>query len=923
MCGDPLSNDGVHYNLISYNDSEGIQSSSYISNYGEEWRKSATNNCLEETYKISKKYLKSYALYLLNGSAKAPNQWDDAIEIIEKANDEGKVMQSSIMFASCCKTYPTRMMTDDHIYDELISIIKNSTKMQAVGVKGFPSVGKSTFMSIVYLYMLRELYMGKINAIPCYFDLRKVIDEMKNDVQDVVTFSEHCIKEFKNYLTDCIQLVQKHDCPLWLFITGLESCRLLDAQCDSIEKTIYILVETMLNSDQDKYVMCLNRHNYGMDTSFDQIQQFENVFYLNAVRTLPYKDDENKLNNFLSSYLVLHRGGSGSDEAQKVISYLEKLHFVDADLSFIHHCLDAIILLPTGASTWDMLVKNAKTLDNISSQQFHFRLEKMQKIAGMLYSEKRRYVEIIKDPELTDIKIPEYLNLCNHPLILNYLISRYYVSELIQYSDSSLQIPRDSILHCFITHDIAVTIRVILYVKYGSIVKSNLEHFIDRHISELHGYLYSMIVYLCGHLRSEGGEDLLNRIGAQSAGNEKFFNFCQRRSYALAKVACTESRYPKEAYILELLHDDDYRVFNRTYQLYYYGDLKINSINMRGSWNFSPKSEMIGFDFRATFLILLSKLEEPLKKGRPYPLLEVDLYTICDLIYSRLQDASSNALFYSAKYNAKDDSESEAVLTKTISLLEKYTRVHGYKKNSNEQIGAYFEFMKVKFTEVKEKVVKSVGETVKEPYVSVSYDFQKVCEMSQLLRVGWKINKKTISEKKEPSNKLEKKKRYPFETIMEHVMESVYIAQMFLPEKLDLQDYDKHKVISVLLYADLGRTFTGDYSPVYSNVRNLNSSEELGLSYFLMLGSLDGYANQPMYFTLVRDRKVSDINIQIAWEIKKIQTEYKYYTLYDQLKFDDDRRNDFESDFEEPYTDICKHIRELLILKNPSFQKYL
>ena len=53
-----------------------------------------------------------------------------------------------------------------------------------------------------------------------------------------------------------------------------------------------------------------------------------------------------------------------------------------------------------------------------------------------------------------------------------------------------------------------------------------------------------------------------------------------------------------------------------------------------------------------------------------------------------------------------------------------------------------------------------------------------------------------------------------------------------------------------------------------------------------------------------------------------IQTEYKYYTLYYKLNFNDARRADFESDFEEPTTKICRFIREQLILKNPDFEDF-
>lgn len=925
MCGDPISQEGVRYNLVRVDDRGEIESSYFITQHQNTWSKSATNTSMEGIYNISKKYLKPYAFNLLYHLTSIPEHWDDAMKVAENAIRSEAIIQASKMFSSCCEISPIQLEDDITIFEHLVQLIKNSGKMQAIAIKGYSSVGKSTLATILYLFTLREFYLGKIDAMPFYFDFRILINDFEEkDNKNVNAFISYCVEKFKEHLDSCIQIARTHNRPLWIFVAGLESCRLLDAESDAIEKNVYKWIESSLSAfDKDKYLMCLNLHNYGIDTSFDQINQFENVCYINPLRIIPYKNKEVKLKTFLCSYLSLNQNDTSSESVNNTIEHLARLHFIDVDLSFMHNCLNEISSLSTTASTWSMLEKNAKILENLSNEVFRLRIEKIQKMAGMMYSERRRYIDLIKEKDLADVTIAEYLNLCHHPLILKYLISRYYVNELIYYSDSTTEIPKDSILNCFITHDIAVTIRVILYVEYRLTARTNLEHFIEKHSLDSNGYLYSMIAYLCGHLKTDGGMELLDKMDSINITDSDFFSLCKKRSFELARIVCSDDWYAKEKFILELMNDDRYRLFNRTYQLYYYGDTKFNSLYMRESWSFVPRKDRDAFDFRATFLTLLSKLEESIKGRYSYPLQEVDLYTICDLIYSRLHNVSSRSLFYCEKYNEKGDSVSEAVLNRTIELLERYTKVHGYKRNNNEQIAAYFEFMKDKFSETKKKVAKAAGQNVNIPYVSEVYDFQKVCELNKLIRVGWKINTKTISGKRLPISKIERSKNSYYETVLEHVMETVYIAQMFLPEHTDLQGYDKHIVISILLYADLGRSFTGDYSPIYSNVRLLNHKEDVGLSYFLTLGTLDGYANQPKYFNIVRDRKSSDINVQIAWEIKKIQTEYKYYSLYDQLKFNDERRKDFESDFEEPLTDICKHIREVLILKNPNFQQYL
>ena len=51
--------------------------------------------------------------------------------------------------------------------------------------------------------------------------------------------------------------------------------------------------------------------------------------------------------------------------------------------------------------------------------------------------------------------------------------------------------------------------------------------------------------------------------------------------------------------------------------------------------------------------------------------------------------------------------------------------------------------------------------------------------------------------------------------------------------------------------------------------------------------------------------------------------EYKYYSLYDQLSFTKKRRDNFEDEFAAPSVEICKNIRNTLIVNNPDFQKYM
>ena len=305
--------------------------------------------------------------------------------------------------------------------------------------------------------------------------------------------------------------------------------------------------------------------------------------------------------------------------------------------------------------------------------------------------------------------------------------------------------------------------------------------------------------------------------------------------------------------------------------------------------------------------------------------MELDLFSVCDLIYSRLQHMAPDSLFYSAKYNQRDDSECEAILDQTTNLLKRYNKLYGGKHSANDRIGAYFSLMETRLIEVPKKVMANKGKDVSVPYVSPCYDLAQVLKLSTLARVGWNINcPGTIRAENQPVYAADSSGAGApmLESLMQHVMESIYIAQMFLPDDLSEDGFQKSKVISLLLYSELGKTHNGDYSPRYSNVSKRREDEKQFLSHILSLGALDGYATQPLFFEPLSNKPAVDINMRICWEIKMIQTEFKYYTLYHQLGFSDKRRADFEDYFEEPTTDICKVIREQIVLNNPAFKEF-
>ena len=934
MCGKPLNSEDVRYNLIQWEKETGISSCSYILNDGRGWTRIPITDCIESVYDISRSHLQPYAFTLLPGDNKVPKHWDRAIKSMEDACSSGQMTIFSRLFASFCdlKHDETHVDVDkDSIFAQIVSLIGGGSR-QAFSIKGRPGTGKSTFTFLLYLYMLWMFYHGETRYAPFYFSLETILAEIRKKEEYVSTkeFIDMAQNKFKEYLQKCSELRKKYDITVCVFVDGLEKSRILNPDDGTIEKKIFQLLEKSLDREKDRYVMCFTTCDaYGLEPSFDNINSFDHVLFMNRVRILPYKQEEPMLDMFLTNYLKLLHEPTESDRLKKIKAALAKLRTPSVDLFLLHHCWEHILSIKEEDSIWDVLQTHLKDLEKLANKTFPNRIDTARETARLLFSQRESYNELLTNCREDQPTIPEFYQIINGGGVADYLTASSYVTELTKFAYTAENIPEDSILFSFLPNAIALLIRLLLDKKTTS-ANHTLEKFIKNHSKELKGYLYSTVVYLCGHLRTIGSARLVSQIPEPPSDSDDFFDLCNRRSFDLAKAVSSKDEFTVKQLILNLMDNDRYRWFNRSYQLHYYQDDPHSA-----GWNHDPWEQDMtaskGFDFCSSFLMLLSKLEPALNGRQFYPLMELDLFTICDLVYSRLQYVSPHGFFYAAKYNEQSNSRCVAVLSRTTELLNQYNGHFGGNHSADPRIDAYFSLMLKRLSEIQKKVISNTGKDISTPYVSLCYDFEMARLLENTARVGWNVNEAgTIKVEDQPyygDSKGGKRTKAPspiLESISQHVIESVYIAQLFLPEKLPKEPlYDKSRVISMILMAELGKASCKDYSPHYSNFNVLKAKETEALSHALVLGALDGYAVHPEFFRPLSASPDGDINLRICWEIKMIQMEYKYYTLYSTLGFSLERRMEFQNSFEEPKTGVCRRIREQLILNNPSFQIYI
>lgn len=250
-----------------------------------------------------------------------------------------------------------------------------------------------------------------------------------------------------------------------------------------------------------------------------------------------------------------------------------------------------------------------------------------------------------------------------------YLVALHYNRELRHYVEHPAEdIEEDSILNEFITRNIAVLIRKLWRDTNKFVIAC--EQLLQR--KDLSNCAQSMLIYCLSHLQMyepirnrlqdkmfQKGKETLIRQGLWDDTTEQEVEEPVKRKPMEQSLWTVSGENDAEKLIrfqqLSLKHsievfelmakrdlqkweekykkDEAFCAYNRQFQMLYYGDLSI-----KGDANIHvlvPGSDLVytGFDFHDCFNYLYVKL----RANRTYPLRAYDLFTICDLLISRLK----------------------------------------------------------------------------------------------------------------------------------------------------------------------------------------------------------------------------------------------------------------------------------------------
>lgn len=328
-----------------------------------------------------------------------------------------------------------------------------------------------------------------------------------------------------------------------------------------------------------------------------------------------------------------------------------------------------------------------------------------------------------------------------------YLIALHYNRELRYYAEHpNEKIEDDSILNEFITRNIALLVRK-LWTDTNKFVIA-CEHLLQR--EELSNCAQAMLIYCLAHLqiyepirnklqdemRQKGKETLIKqglwdddseacnpkqphepkaaqnlwRITGKNDA-EKLTNFLQLSLKHAMEIFDPSLEMDSSKLINKYARDEAFRVYNRQYQMLYYGDLSVkNDANIHP---LKPGQDIVygGFDFHDCFNFLHIKLTS----SSEYPLRAYDLFTLCDLITSRLNKKHRNKngiMVDTFFYREKDKSRASIVLSQVFKLLQPFTTTGENSKDSQDgakrtQEISTFGHFKVFAGQIKETIEKT------------------------------------------------------------------------------------------------------------------------------------------------------------------------------------------------------------------------
>lgn len=743
---------------------------------------------VSKLYKLSKKHIVRNAFETIAGP-KDFDSWETLCQEIYSWNDgETTDWFTNInnLFLSVCK-YRKNGVIDttlkgENIFSFVLERIKiqmnDATSENLLNIRGENSSGKSTFLGLLYIFLLYQYSVGKINFIPAYFNLEST--ELENKIKYNSSYYDAVKDIFEEFTKKIQNIALKEHHSICYIIDGLDE---QDCWSYTTEDSVGRCILDVLSQYSDShYIMSFSQQrlpSFKNTMPSRKYNDISDIMYFNPIDVRESGAEDDRFVSFVEAFLKLKKFGLRiSDNVlskKEVISGIAYPNEINDKL--VEDVCDIIrkfrrLTITPGfmyqnynyiASTF----KDNNELRHINEtvpeiygyyidRQYEICLNKLgygfvkyAPVMAYLFAYKGYTYEKFKhlNDDGTNLNFrmhkPIYehydkiyntfLFIKKHKDAREYLIALHYNRELRYFAENlEDEIEKDSILNEFISRNISVIIRKLWNDTNKFIIVC--EQLLKR--KDLSNCTLSTLIYCLAHLKiyspfkdrlysslrekseenhhicfpqdkqydetEQDEEDLLNEDkiwnikGFDNA--QKLDSFIELSLMHSIKLFELMDKRNSESLVKSILQihsftgkkESNFQIYNRQYQMLYYGDLSIQGEDKKRLLNPGVDEINKGFDFHNCFNFLYVKLSSQ----DDYPLREYDMFTICDLVLSRLlvthlagsnkESEAPNTFFYRKAFSAR----STKVLQQTKEIVDKY--LNDEKVNIDKNVLKFF-----------------------------------------------------------------------------------------------------------------------------------------------------------------------------------------------------------------------------------------
>ena len=742
----------------------------------------------------------------------------------------------------------------------------NINVMKIVGGTG---ADKNALIELIYFNILKDALAGRNNLLPFYINLSyyEKIDYDKND-DYAAQIKKIIIEDIKVFTS----LIEKYsDKTPILFIDGIREFILSKT---SIE---HVLSEVVAKIPNLKKVVSLD---IDFTSNKNRIKKYipfapSNFEYIVKVAAVDLLDEE-LCERYFAAFENLY-GIKVSDLYEKLL----KFPFYEVD-SYILRLAANILSDRSDNDTFSI----SDLYETMCFEMFNGNNDLLLEAA------KTAYEFDYNDINFDDAEVFSSLKwklIKRHRSFVDFLISYYYVYKLKEFKGEEdlpffeMILPRQ------------VTRFVIPRLNESYSHEENIIKMMRGYYDKMNNLGKGALVYWLGRLKNiklsteaktilqSLYEEIKKKIREKDARHE-YHDENERKNdlFILRGISLSllYNGYEKisDEYIVSLIEDDLANKINRGFHLEYYGDKP-----------YIPNKDMLDFEDKLdvgekALKRLIKNIENNFKKGVSSSILESELFNMCSLIQARI-NCEVKINFALSPY-----------VKKCIDFLAQYKNM--VKRTNNKKILSYFDM--------------------------IFDDFQSFLNDTNINNINCEIyNLFSTSGDVKRAGWVELDIEDP-ESIVEHMYNTWLLGMLNLPPDYYDEEYDKTKILNMIIIHDLGERVTGDISYLFKiNDPSHEENEDYIMRTFLLKGTYPGMINLDYYYKLWEEWfEEKTLNSRIAHDIDKIQAIYQfciYYSKYPE-KFTEERKALWLIEYKNLKTEVGLDIYKRIILNNKNFQ---